>query len=101
MKKKLLIVTNRFVVGGPAIHTAMLAEYLQSDYEIKLIGGLGIKGEVTNLDIFKNIDSEPIIIDEFSRSFNILRIIKHIKKSINSLNLLNQISFTLTPQSLA
>jgi glycosyltransferase involved in cell wall biosynthesis len=61
----------------------MLAEYLKSDYEIKLIGGLGIKGEVTNLDIFKNIDSEPIIIDEFSRSFNIFKDYKAYKKIYN------------------
>lgn len=87
MKKRVLIITNRLVIGGPAIHIAMLAENLQNEFEILLLGGQGAKGEITNLDLFKNIDNEPLIIEELSKSINPFQdfvAYKKIKKTIKS-----------------
>ena len=69
-KIRLLIITNRFVIGGPAFHVADLARRLQSDFEVLIIGGEAAKGEENNLKMFSGLNSEPILIEGFSRKFN-------------------------------
>lgn len=39
MKPRLLIIQNRFVIGGQALDTIPLAYYLQNDFEIKILYG--------------------------------------------------------------
>jgi glycosyltransferase involved in cell wall biosynthesis len=70
MRPKLLIITNRFVIGGPAFHVADLTCRLQSDFDIRIIGGEAAKGEETNLKIFSGLEIEPILLSGFSRKFN-------------------------------
>ncbi|OIP00609.1 MAG: hypothetical protein AUJ98_07155 [Bacteroidetes bacterium CG2_30_33_31] len=82
---KILIITNRFVIGGPTNHIADLAYGLQDEFEIKIIGGVATKFEVINLDIFSKLKNEPTVIDGFSRKislFNDLRSYIEIKKII-------------------
>ncbi len=82
---KLLIITNRFVIGGPAFHVADLAFQLQDDFDVLIIGGEAGKGEETNRDMFSKLKTEPFVIDGFSRKTNLIkdwRAYKKIKKII-------------------
>ncbi len=70
MKPKLLIITNRFVIGGPAFHVAELTRFLQDDFDVLIVGGIAGKGEETNIDMFEGLKSEPVTVEGFSRIFN-------------------------------
>jgi glycosyltransferase involved in cell wall biosynthesis len=71
--KKILIITNRFVIGGPAFHVADLAAGLQSDFDIRIVGGEAARGEQVNLDIFTGLQHEPHIIPSLGQRFSPLR----------------------------
>jgi len=77
---KLLIITNRFVIGGPAFHVADLAFQLQNDFDIMIVGGEAGKGEETNREMFAYLKSEPIVIDGFSRNASLSKDWKSYKK---------------------
>lgn len=48
-KPRLLIILNRFVIGGPAVDTIPLAWYLKKDFEILILHGEKEKNEVEPL----------------------------------------------------
>lgn len=82
---KLLILTNRFVIGGPSVHTAMLATGLQDDFDVQMVGGRAAHGEQTNLNLFKELKNEPILLPVLSPRFSLfsdLRYYFQIKKII-------------------
>lgn len=80
MRKKILFITNRFVIGGPAFHVADLACKLQSDFDIRIMGGEAAKGEETNIDMFKGLENEPIFLFNFSRKFNLINDLKSYRQ---------------------
>lgn len=71
MKKKVLVILNRLVIGGQALDTIPLLYHLKDDFEILILYGCKEKDEVevaSFLTIFNNIPSKPI--KYFKRSFN-------------------------------
>lgn len=70
---KVLIITNRFVIGGPSFHVADLALHLQDDFEILIIGGEPAQGEETNRAMFSKLKNEPLVIDGFSRKASLIK----------------------------
>ena len=62
MRPKVLIITNRLVIGGPSFHVADLASGLQGDFDIQIVGGEAAKGEEINLNIFRGLEHEPIML---------------------------------------
>lgn len=80
MRKKILIITNRFVIGGPAFHVADLACRLQNDFDIRIIGGEAGVGEEINLQIFSGLENEPILLPCFGKSINPVKDIKSFLK---------------------
>ncbi len=78
--KKILHITNRLVIGGPSRHVAMLANGLQSDYEVLVVGGSAAPGEVLALDLFAGLKNQPILIPELSRKLCLSRDYKVYRK---------------------
>ena len=78
--KKILHITNRLVIGGPSRHVAMLANGLQSDYEVMVVGGSAAPGEVLALDLFAGLKNQPILIPELSRKLCLSRDYKVYRK---------------------
>ena len=78
--KKILLITNRLVIGGPSRHVAMLAEGLQNDYEVMVVGGNAAEGEVLALDLFDGLKNQPILIPELSRKISLSRDYKVYRK---------------------
>jgi len=78
--KKILLITNRLVIGGPSRHVAILAEGLQSHYEVLVVGGSAAQGEALALDLFKNLKNQPILIPELSREISLSRDYKVYRK---------------------
>ncbi len=78
--KKILQITNRLVIGGPSKHVAMLANALQADYEVMVVGGTAAPGEVLALDLFAGLKNEPILIPELSRKLSLSRDYKVYRK---------------------
>lgn len=82
---KVLLITNRFAVGGPSTQAAYLAKYLQPDFETKLVGGPKNHNEHGLDDLLEELSIEPVILPELKRSFGIfndLKTYKRIKKII-------------------
>lgn len=71
--KKILLITNRLVIGGPSRHVAMLAKELQKDHEVLVVGGSAAKGEVLALELFEGLTNKPILIQELSRKLSLTR----------------------------
>jgi len=80
MKPRLLIITNRFVIGGPAYHVADLATRLQDDFEILVVGGVPGKGEQANTDMFAALENEPVVVEGFSRKASIRNDLRSYRK---------------------
>lgn len=71
MKKKVLVILNRLVIGGQALDTIPLLYHLQGDFEILILYGCKEKDEEEAsflLETFNNLPLKPII--SFRRSFN-------------------------------
>jgi len=71
LKKKVLVILNRLVIGGQALDTIPLLYNLQDDFDILVLYGCREKDEVdvaSFLKIFNNIPSQPV--KRFKRSFN-------------------------------
>ena len=70
-KPRVLIILNRFVIGGQAADTIPLASYLQDDFEILILYGEKEKNEI-----------EPLFLLQRHPQTR-LKKIKHLKRSIN------------------
>ena len=82
---RVLRIINRFNLGGPAYNVAYLTKYLAPEFETLLIGGEKEADEESSLFIFKEMDLEPLLLEEMSRSVNIFKDVKayyRIKKII-------------------
>lgn len=83
--KKILLITNRLVIGGPSRHVAMLAKALQRNYEVLVVGGSAAPGEVLALELFEGLNNNPILIYELSRKLSLSRdymVYRRIRKII-------------------
>jgi len=81
--KKILLITNRLVIGGPSRHVAMLAKELQKDNEVLVVGGSAAMGEVLALELFEGLTNKPILIQELSRKLSLTRDYKVYRKLRN------------------
>lgn len=70
---KIIIITNRLVVGGPSVHLKQLVDFFSKKHQILLIYGPPSKGESSMADEFKKTDVE-------------MRKVEYLKKSINIYN---------------
>lgn len=82
---RVLRIINRFNLGGPAYNVAFLTKYLAPEFETTLIGGDKEDGEESSLFIFENMQLKPVVLEEMTRSVNLVGDIKayyKIKKII-------------------
>ena len=73
---KVLIINNRFTIGGPTMNTALLAKYLAPEYEVLLIGGLPDNGESNGIYILDKYGIKPKVIKNLGRNINPFKDIK-------------------------
>ncbi len=66
-KPKILLITNRLVVGGPSRHIAMLAREMEKDYEVLVTGGGPGAGEVSAMDWFTGLQHQPLLLPQLNR----------------------------------
>ena len=67
---KVLLIVNRFALGGPSSNSAYLAKYLAPEYKTLLLGGLKEDSE-ESIDFFlKKLDVNTILIPEMQRAIN-------------------------------
>ncbi|MBS1645713.1 MAG: glycosyltransferase [Bacteroidetes bacterium] len=82
---KVLRIINRFNIGGPAYNVSLLTKHLAPEYETLLIGGEKEADEDSSLFIFHEMNIQPLVLEEMSRSvhfFNDIRAYFRIKKII-------------------
>ncbi|MGZ3866184.1 MAG: glycosyltransferase [Bacteroidia bacterium] len=82
---RVLRIINRFNLGGPAYNVAFLTKHLAPEFETVLIGGDKEEGEESSLFIFEDMQLKPLVLEEMTRSVNLLGDIKsyyRIKKII-------------------
>lgn len=83
--KKLLIITNRLVVGGPTKHVALLAKGLHDKYEVLIVGGSAAPGEEMALEQFVGMEKQVIQLLELNRNIHLRNdylVYKKLKKII-------------------
>ena len=68
--KKILLIANRLVIGGPSRHIAMLARELQKENEVLVVGGNSSEGEIEAKELFENLKNKPLIINKLNRNIN-------------------------------
>jgi len=90
---KILLVQSRICVGGPAVHTEMIARYLpQERYKVTLVGGGLEKGELSKFDDIREKGIDIRIIGDMKRNISLFgdvvsvyktwRLIKQVKPDI-------------------
>lgn len=80
---KILRIVNRFNLGGPAYSIAYLTKYLDSKFEIKLIGGKRDDFEESSEFILEMLDVEYTVLENMKRSINIRRDLRSYKEIKN------------------
>ncbi len=68
--RKILLISNRLVIGGPSRHIAMLARELQKENELLVVGGERSEGESEARELFENLKNKPQIIKGLSRKIH-------------------------------
>lgn len=68
---RVLRIINRFNLGGPTYNVAYLTKYLPENYQTILMGGVPEKHEADSLHILNELNIQPHIIQEMSRSIHI------------------------------
>ena len=82
---KVLRILNRFNVGGPTHNATFLTKYLHPKYQTKLIAGKKLDSEASSEYILKDYKIDFEIIEDMSRSINLINDLKSyfkIKKII-------------------
>ncbi|HPG41015.1 MAG TPA: glycosyltransferase family 4 protein [bacterium] len=90
---KILLVQSRICVGGPAVHTEMIARYLPKErYQVTLVGGGLKKGEMSKFDDIREKGVDIRIIGDMKRNISVFgdlvsvyktwQLIKQIKPDI-------------------
>ncbi len=77
---RILIITNRLVVGGPSIHLQHIVNYFNSKHELLLVYGQAEKGESSMEDIFSKMGVEMKKINSMRRSVNPINDYKFAKE---------------------
>ena len=67
---KVLMIINRFNIGGPTYNAAYLSKYLAPDFETLLVGGQKDESEDSSEFILDSLGLKPIIIPEMKREIN-------------------------------
>jgi glycosyltransferase involved in cell wall biosynthesis len=92
-KPRLLIILNRFVIGGQAVDTLPLAYYLQKDFDVLILYGEKEKDEVEPafllhkykgliLKRVKGLKRSVNPLQDFAAFFQILKVLLHFKPAI-------------------
>ncbi len=89
MKPRILIILNRFVIGGPAFHVANLVNGLQGDFDFLVVGGKAAKGEAVNKSDFncrvkfiKDMGREIDVLGDLKSFYELKKIIKDFNPQI-------------------
>ena len=77
---KVLRILNRFNIGGPTHNATFLTKYLDPEFKTKLIAGKKLKSEAGSEFMLKNYEIDYEIIDDMSRSINLIKDIKSFIK---------------------
>ena len=83
---KVLRILNRFNIGGPTHNATFLTKFLEPDFKTKLIAGKRLDSEASSEFLLKNYELDFEIIEDMTRSINIVKDFKsylRIKKIIN------------------
>ncbi len=77
---KILIITNRLVVGGPSVHLLQLIGNLCQKHQFLLVYGVADKSEASMEKEFINLGIDLIKVDSLKRSINVLNDISFAKE---------------------
>jgi len=77
---RVLLIINRFNIGGPVFNAAFLAKFLQPEFETLLVGGVPDEEEKDALYILEEYRIEAMVIDELKRNPNLSSDRKAYKK---------------------
>jgi glycosyltransferase involved in cell wall biosynthesis len=77
---KVLIIVNRFNIGGQVSNAAIIAKHLPSNYETMIIGGDKEPGEDSSLFWLEEMGLKPIVLSEMKRSLSVKEDRKAFKK---------------------
>ena len=77
---KVLLIVNRFNLGGISLNVAHLGKYLSPDFETLLIGGTHTNNEESADFFLKKLDLEFQVIKEMSRDISLTNDYKAYKK---------------------
>ena len=94
--KKVLRILNRFNIGGPTHNATYLTKYLHPEFQTKLIAGKKLDSEESSEYMLKDYEINFEIIEDMSRSINLIKDLKSFLKLKKLLNNLNQILYILT-----
>ena len=70
---KVLRILNRFNIGGPTHNATFLTKFLEPEFKTKLIAGKKLESEAGSEFMLKNYEIDYEIIDDMSRSINLLK----------------------------
>lgn len=77
---RVLLIINRFNIGGPVFNAAFLAKFLQPEFETLLVGGVPDEEEKDALYILEEYGIEAMVIKELKRNPNLSSDRKAYKK---------------------
>jgi glycosyltransferase involved in cell wall biosynthesis len=80
---KIIIITNRLVVGGPSVHLKQLVDYFSKKHQILLVYGPPSKGESSMEDDFRENNIEMHKVKYLKKSINIYNDIRMVKVLTN------------------
>jgi len=70
---KILLIQSRICIGGPAIHTEMIAQNLPKDrYQVILVGGGLKEGELSKFDEIRDRGVDIRVVNEMKRNVSIV-----------------------------
>ena len=78
--KKVLRILNRFNIGGPTHNATFLTKHLYPEYQTKLIAGKKLDSEASSEYILKDYEIDFEIIEDMSRSINLIKDFKSFLK---------------------
>jgi glycosyltransferase involved in cell wall biosynthesis len=87
--KKVLRILNRFNIGGPTHNATYLTKFLEPEFSTKLIAGKKLNSEAGSEHLLSHHNIDYMILDDMSRSINVVKDIKtffKIRKIIKDFN---------------
>ncbi len=83
---KIIIITNRLVVGGPSVHLKQIVDSFADKHKILLVYGPPSKGESSMVDVFRSFGIEMLQLESLKRSINLFNdyiLAKELKEIFN------------------